>query len=234
MKNFLPILSFFIFIGLAHGGTVTKKLELSAIGIKNFDIDCGAGFLNVVGVEGNNIIEVQAEVDIRGYRGDELNDFIDKYVNLSLEKSNSHAILKSHIEYRSSYRGYMQVNLTIKIPVNMNLKINDGSGLTEIKNVTGNIYIDDGSGKLSVENIKGDVEIDDGSGKISVADITGNVIINDGAGEAKITGIEGSVKVRDGSGSIYIDKVSKDVTITESGSGGLTIRNVDGKVQKND
>jgi len=40
--------------------------------------------------------------------------------------------------------------------------------------------------------------------------------------------------VSDGSGSINIDKVSKDVTITESGSGGLTIRNVNGKVEKND
>ena len=44
--------------------------------------------------------------------------------------------------------------------------------------------------------------------------------------------ISGKVTVRDGSGSININGVEQEVIIEESGSGGLTIRNVKGNVQK--
>jgi hypothetical protein len=60
------------------------------------------------------------------------------------------------------------------------------------------------------------LEIDDGSGSMTVADV------------------KGSVTMEDGSGSIDIDRVGKDVIIEESGSGGVHIGKVDGRVIRRD
>ena len=58
--------------------------------------------------------------------------------------------------------------------------------------------------------------------------------MTDGSGTIFIQQVGGTVKIDDGSGSIHIDGVEKDVIIEDSGSGGLDIRNVKGKVYRDD
>ena len=56
------------------------------------------------------------------------------------------------------------INLTVRVPKNMDVEVDDGSGEVKIAQINGNIQIDDGSGEINIRDIRGDVGIDDGSG----------------------------------------------------------------------
>jgi len=60
--------------------------------------------------------------------------------------------------------------------------------------------------------------------------VTGGLRIDDGSGSMTITGIGGSVTVDDGSGDIEIDDVGGDVILESTGSGGVSIGFVRGRV----
>lgn len=223
----------FLFGSLAFSAQEVKTLKLLAEGINKLEINCGAGFLKVQGVEGLNAIEVKAEIYARGVDKEDMKEFIEDHIKLSLEQKGSRAVLVSEVENHSffSFRD-ASIDLTVNVPIKMDLKIDDGSGSIDIKNITGNLYVEDGSGGIHVENIQGDLEIDDGSGEIEVRGISGDVVIDDGSGSISVANIGGSVTVDDGSGSIDIDGVEKDLTLKETGSGGLHFRNIKGRVIK--
>ena len=193
-----------------------KELSLSAQGIETLEINCGSGFLKVTGYEGRNKIEVEAEIEVEGRRESDAEEFIRKYVELSLEKKGSRAVLISNFKDFPKFfsLGNTVINLTVSIPRNLDLDINDGSGSIRVENIAGNVSVDDGSGSMEIENVEGSVRIDDGSGTIEV------------------NGIGRNVEVNDGSGSIYIDGVEGDVIIKDDGSGSIRIQNVKGKVVK--
>ncbi|MCB0290642.1 MAG: hypothetical protein KDH97_10340 [Calditrichaeota bacterium] len=216
------------------GADKTEKLNLSASGINKLEVDCGSGFLRIAGKAGLNEIRVTAEIEVDGVREGDLDDFIDRNVTLRLEKRGNRAFLESKIDnsFFSNRNGV--INLTVEVPQPMALDINDGSGSIEIRDIEGDIVLDDGSGSLSIERVRGRVEVEDGSGSIDIDQVEGDLEVDDGSGSLTIRRITGSVEVTDGSGSITIDTVSKDVYIRESGSGGLSIDNVNGKVRKRD
>ncbi len=248
----IAISSLFLISTITIASDSVKLLELPEESIETLDIDCGAGFLKVTGIENLDKIEVKAEIELDIHDVEDREEFIRDRVRLSLEKRGSRAVLISHVKNSSFFRRSAHINLTVRIPQNMDLNVEDGSGFIEIETVAGDIMIDDGSGSIDLENITGDVEIDDGSGEMDLENIIGNVEIDDGSGEIdiekidgdlyvddgsgtlRISEISGNVVVRDGSGSIYIDSVDKDVNIKEAGSGGLSIRNVKGRVTKKD
>lgn len=228
-----------------------KELSLSIQGIEKLEIDCGSGFLKVYGQEGLKEIRVEAEIILEGKSEKSAEEFLEKYLKLSLKKRGSRAVLTSGFEsYRSLFSfGNKVINLTVNMPKDMNLdvddgsgsiivndiagdvNVDDGSGSMEIMNIKGNLEVDDGSGEIDVEEINGNVSVDDGSGEISVKGVSGDVSVNDGSGSMTIRNIGGSVTVRDGSGSITIDGVEKDVYIPSDGSGSVRVNNVKGKVK---
>jgi len=209
-------------------------MSLSAAGIDRLVIDCGSGFLHVSGEESLRSIEVEAEIIVNGKRERDMKDYVEENVKLGLKKQGSKAVLVSmfknqfpNINFRTRV-----INLTVRVPKNMDVEVDDGSGEVKIAQIDGNIQIDDGSGEISVRDIHGDVEVDDGSGTVDVRDVTGSVTVDDGSGTIEISDIGESVKVSDGSGSIYIDGVAGDVIIKDDGSGSVKIKNVIGKVVK--
>jgi len=231
------------------------SLNLKTTGIETVRIKCGAGYLKVTGVEGLDQIEVKAMLVVKGIDEDELAEFKEDYVRLSLEKSGSRAILTSDVKSNFSVSSIFKnksarIDLDVRTPKNMKLEIDDGSGSIEINDMNGDIDLEDGSGSTTIENIKGNLAVEDGSGSITLENISGNVKINDGSGSIDIKevggdlkvddgsgsmdiyDIKGSVVVDDGSGSINIDGVEKDVYIKNAGSGGLSIDNVKGNVKK--
>lgn len=229
-----------------------KKLSLPAQGIEKLDIDCSAGFLKVYGIEGLTKIEVTAEIIVEGKRVDDEEEYIRENMELSLEKRGTKAVLISkfkksfpHISFRTRL-----INLTVNVSKNINMKIDDSSGIMSVEDINGQLDIDDSSGDIYIKDIQGDVDIDDssgdveaiaisgsfsiddGSGGIDVKGVGGNVFIDDGSGSIYVNDVGGSVTVSDGSGSINIDGVEKDVIIRDDGSGGLKIRNVRGNIRK--
>jgi len=236
-----------------------KTLSLSSEGIEILNIDCGAGFLKVKGIDGLKNIEAQAEIIIKRVDKDEAEEIIEKYIKLSLEKKREKAFLEAEIDYSGSFfdrlfgeNPQVLINLTVNIPKGMSLNVDDGSGFVDIRHVEGKVDLDDGSGEIYMEYIKGDVHVDDGSGELELVEIEGSVEIDDGSGELvlkNITGdvniddgsgeliaenINGNIRVEDGSGSIRIDGVDGDVIILDNGSGSVSINNVSGKVVRSD
>ncbi|MGD9899921.1 MAG: hypothetical protein AB7T22_12420 [Calditrichaceae bacterium] len=245
---------------MAVDNSNVRKLNLNTDGIETFKIYCGAGFLKIQGDE--NLDEIQVNADIVGKNGNEkeIRQYLDEYLKLELTREGSQAILRSEINsdghsfFSTILDKYpdIEVNLTVKVPAALKLYVDDGSGYIEINNmnsyveiddgsgdlvvrgVGGDLLIDDGSGDLEIDDVSGNVDIDDGSGHVKIKNVRGNVTLDDGSGNVNISQIGGSVRVDDGSGSITIDGVEKDVIIDDSGSGGLDITNVAGRIQRND
>jgi DUF4097 and DUF4098 domain-containing protein YvlB len=197
-----------------------KDLSLSAADISRLKTDCGAGFLAIKGDKEAKSIEVKAEIVIDDMRGEKAEEYIHKNMRLTLHKEGQNARLESHFENRRSFvrafldRTNARINLTVTIPYDLNIDVEDGSGEIVIENVGGQILIDDGSGEIEITSVSGDVEITDGSGWVYVGNIDGNVTVDDG------------------SGAVEIEYVKGDVEIIDAGSGRLDISHVDGKVIK--
>jgi hypothetical protein len=256
---FLLCIIFFLNAIFADEYIEEKNLNLSTEGIEILNIDCGAGFLKVKGIDELKNIEVHAEIIIKRVDKDEAEEIIEKYIELSLEKKGENAFLKAGLDYSGSFfdrlfgeSPQVLINLTVNIPKGMSLDVDDGSGFIDIRNVEGkvdlddgsgetlmeyikgNVYVEDGSGELELVEIQGNVEIDDGSGELVLKNITGDVSVDDGSGEIIVENIDGTIKIDDGSGSINIDGVSGDVIILEDGSGSVSTNNVSGKVVRSD
>lgn len=258
MKRLLFILAVLTFLaGTALADyTETRNMQVSAEDVEVLRIDCGAGFLEIKGVEGLEVIEVKAEIFLDDMSGKRAEEFIEDYLNLDLTARGRTAKLVSNFEkgnflskmFRSE--GSKVIDLTILVPPNIELRIDDGSGYIDIRDMEDDITIDDGSGDIICENIKGslniddgsgsvelndiggDVDLDDGSGMMSIANVTGDVRVDDGSGNIDIRNIEGTVIVDDGSGNIRIDRVGEDVRIIDEGSGHCSITNVEGDIDR--
>jgi len=238
----LPVIAF------AENYRETRNLELPAAGLHLLTIRCGAGELNLKGMEGIDSIQVLAEIESEGTDQEAFQLLADKMIQLDLRRENSRALLSSDIVVPPFTNIEARIHLKIQIPVNMNVRIIDGSGSILAANFNGNLQIDDdsgailaenisgrilikdGSGDIEIEDVIGSIEIDDGSGEIVIRNATGDVKIKDSSGGIEINDIGGNVSVSDGSGSIDIFRVKKNVFIRQSGSGRLEIDGVQGKV----
>lgn len=210
----------------------TKSLTLSAEGLKGLEIRAGAGSLTVTGRDGLAAVEVKAEIVVKGVQDKDMDSYIADRIELTLEKKGDRAVLVSRGRDRSrlfDFGSDAVINLTVSVPKALTLDIDDGSGSMAVEDVAG-VRIDDGSGSIRVGRIAGEVEIDDGSGGIEIGDVTGDVSVEDGSGEIVIRGVGGTVTVDDGSGSIDIEDVEKDVRLVSTGSGGVDVTNVRGRV----
>lgn len=239
---FLPVLSF------ADTRHETRHFELSTTGIDILVIDCQAGSLDVSGVAGRNRINVVAEIKLENITNGSHRKFFENNIVLSLEKLSNKAILLSKITAPSLTGDQTGIDLALKVPRKINVRVIDGSGPIRIRNIFGNLEIDDdtgsirvanivgrvnvddSSGSIDIEEIRGRVEVKDGSGSIDINLIEGDVSVTDGSGPLTIQDIGGNVTVSDGSGSIEINDVTKNVFILEAGSGELSVEGVKGKV----
>jgi len=229
------VIGLFMFSGsLLYSHERTQNLNLSASGIETLKIDCGAGDLKVQGDDSVQNIEVIAEIVLKGRSEKDAQEYIDKYLRLTLDKNGNRAELTSHFKSKFGMSSWKtkQINLTVVIPADLKLKINDSSGEMRIWDVDGQLEIADGSGSIELEKIGGDVEIDDGSGSIVVRSVRGNVFIEDGSGSISVENVTGNVKIDDGSGSIKVLDVGGDFVLLDDGSGGLSVSGVSGQIKK--
>lgn len=138
---------------------------------------------------------------------------------------------------------YARIDLVVKVPAGMNLRVEDSSGSVEITGVgeveiddgsgsmqlrgVAAVVIEDGSGSLRIEDVAGSVTVEDGSGSLRIEEVAGNVTVNDGAGSVRIRTVGGDVSISDGAGSIEVTSVGGTVRIG-AGSGSVTVRDVEG------
>ena len=222
----------------------TRELSLPAEEIDRLEADCGAGFLKLSGEEGLKNIEVKGEIKIDGV-GDVVGKaLLDANLRFSLERKGRTAILtaepkpagKSFASLISSLFGKLPdgfIDLTVRVPKNLDVKIRDGSGDIEVRELSGDLEIRDGSEDILATALGGDCRIIDGSGDITVQEIAGNLFVEDGAGDVLLTAIRGDVEIRDGSGNLRIDGAGGTVTVKD-GSGDIAVKHVGGDIRIKD
>ena len=240
MKFIMLIMFIFPLAVSAKSFGEVKELSLSSEGISAMEIECGAGFLKVKGVEGLDEIKVKADIIAGNKKGDKLREFIEDNVELSLERQRDRAVLISRIGPQGFSFSFFSMNgpnyridLTIEMPVGLNLAIKDGSGNIKLSNINGELDIHDGSGSIEVADVKGKVEIHDGSGGIDITNVNGDTEINDGSGSISVKGLTGDLVITDGSGGIKAEDVKGDLDIRD-GSGSLWTTDIDGNVRIHD
>lgn len=200
----------------------TAELDVPTDGIRLLDVIARAGSLEIEGRSGAREIQVEATVcasDAERMQG----------LEVTLDRSGSTVNLETVFpdHDRNWSNGYARIHLVVAVPAGMDLRIEDGSGHTEVQGV-GSVEIDDGSGHLTLRDISGDVEIDDGSGHVEIFDVVGHVEIDDGSGGITVSGVQGGVRLTDGSGPVEVDNVSMNVVVTDKGSGPVVVRDIDG------
>ena len=213
-----------------------KQLQIDAKQIDTLVAETAAGDLNIQGVDGLTQIMVTADVYTYG----------DIESNLSLKQSGSKAKLVADFDSNISFKRSPYIDLTIQVPSNMMLDIDDGSGDIEIKGVMADIKLDDGSGdvwikggknlniqdgsgSVQINNTTGKLTLEDGSGSINLKEIGGDTYIDDGSGDLNVANVNGTVVIDDGSGDINVEN-TLGLSILESGSGDLSIDNINGSV----
>jgi hypothetical protein len=237
-----------------------RTLSKSASNVKEFAIKAGAGFLVVKGESGASDIRVEADlqVDEGNYELslDVSGDTAELIADANTANKSNWFGDSPKIDLTVAIPANIKLNITdgsgslTVTNVNGDLHIKDGSGSMEVTNIGGNAVIYDGSGSIEVKNIHGSLTIDDGSGSIDIRKVSNAIVIDDGSGGMNIVDAGASVQIEDGSGSILIkgakghviiddgsggidlEDLEDGVTIIEAGSGGLSMTNVKGKVEK--
>lgn len=210
-----------------------RSLNLDTSGISILDVVAGAGSLEIIGVDGLLEIEVVAEIVVPGRNDDKARKIIESDMVLYLEKNGDKAELHSYFDHSSwGFRNSPAIALTVRMPMQLNLEVKDGSGGLDVRNVRGDIMLEDGSGSITMEDVGGRIEINDGSGGLNVSRAGGDVSIIDGSGGIKVRGVAGSVVIDDGSGSIDVSDVEVNLIIEDDGSGGLNFSDIRGRIEK--
>ncbi|MGI9204513.1 MAG: hypothetical protein ACR2Q3_10910 [Woeseiaceae bacterium] len=210
-----------------------RELSLDSRGIDTLSVGNGSGSIDIVGVANASEISITATLVVPGGNEDKARKRIEEDLRLTLRQDSDTAVLVAYFERGGwfNWNDEPSVSLEIRMPENMHLAVDDGSGSIDIDGVRGDILLDDGSGSIELTDVGGQIEIDDGSGSISADRVGGDITVNDGSGSIRIRGVAGSVTVDDGSGSINVSDVEQDLTIIDDGSGGLDFSNIAGRVK---
>lgn len=217
-----------------------RNLNISAVDISRLKIDCGAGYLKIIGKENTDQIYVTAKIEARNIAQDRIQTILEKYLELSLKKKGRMAELISTVDKSKSLFSLILhptqniiIDLKVEIPREMDVVVDDGSGYIEVRHVNGEIRVDDGSGYIDISDSKGNIEIDDGSGDITIQEIDGKIELDDGSGDISIKKSKSKIRVDDGSGDIYIYNIQGDVTI-DDGTGEMVLNEIEGEVRVDD
>ena len=195
----------------------------NAAGASKIVIDARAGSLRVNGKSGSR------EVRATGTAYASTKDLLDD-VRLTTERRGDQVVVLVDIPERDGWDDDMQalLDLTIEVPDNIALEIEDSSGEAHVVGV-GGVEIDDGSGSLILESLGGPLTVHDGSGELRIEKVRGDVRVRDGSGEIEVREVTGSLTIEtDGSGAIDVDGVTERMHVESDGSGPINARNVGG------
>jgi DUF4097 and DUF4098 domain-containing protein YvlB len=233
MRGLIVVAMFVASLASAEFGgyTEARNLQLPADGIAVLELDTGAGSLTITGVADAEDIRVNAQIRIIEDDEQTIRKVIESDMNLALERNSDRARLTATFDDKFwGGSDEHSIDLEVRMPASMKLKVDDGAGPIDIREVSADIRIDDGSGPILIRNI-GNLRIDDGSGSINVHAAAGDVTIDDGSGLISVEQVGGSVIIDDGSGAIDIRDVEYDLIIVDEGSGSLAVSDIRGTVK---
>ena len=144
MRGFIVMAMFAVTLAQADSGTYSevRDLTLQSAGLSEFVIDAGAGSLVVTGVEGAATITVTATIFIEDNNEKEAQILIEKRLDLTLERDGDRAVLESGFESAWHWDGNATIDLDVRMPAGIALRVDDGSGSTSITDVNGDVLVE--------------------------------------------------------------------------------------------
>lgn len=218
-----------------------RKATIDVAGAKRLVVRAGPGALNIRGESG------RSQLDAIGRAcADSAADLRKLTMEVSRDGATVTLTAAPQPEAVWTFTGDpFYLDVTVRVPAELAVKIEDGSGDIEVVGVAeldvhdgsgdlqatriaGNVRIDDGSGEVRIETVGGDLRLADGSGTVTIDSVRGNLLIeDDGSGDLNAQSVAGNVRVvDDGSGEIRIRKVNGHVHVEGDGSGGIYVDEV--------
>jgi len=202
--------------------SAARTAQLEAAGATKAVITAGAGELRVRGERG------RAQLQADGQACGSSQAVLDQ-IQLESRREGATLIIKTVLPEGGVSDGYARLDLTVVLPDNLEVSIEDSSGPFALQNVRSAV-LTDSSGDLEIRDIAGDLTVTDSSGQIEIARVGGNLSVNDGSGDLAIDEVRGEVRIPvDSSGNIRIRRAGSVHIVTDS-SGDISIAQVLGDV----
>ena len=196
------------------------------------EIRSGHGFVIVKGEPELDEITVSAEIRVPAPNRDKAEEIKSEYMDLSLTADSNTATLIGSFRDYIVWRGdHGSVRLTVRIPDNIDVKIDDGTGFIEVSDLDADLSILDGSGSIDLKNIGGSVSIEDGAGWIDIDQVEADVTIEDRSGAISVSRVAANVSIDDGAGNINVRDVTGDLTLIDNASGRFRFSGVKGVIR---
>jgi Putative adhesin len=127
-------------------------------------------------------------------------------------------------------RGDVEVDYTIVVPQDAQLRSTSGSGDLVVRGIQGPANFTCGSGDVTASEIVSDVQALCGSGDIKLSEIKGHARVTTGSGDITLDTIQGEARLQTGSGTIEISNPG-DAVEANTGSGDITIKGASADVR---
>jgi DUF4097 and DUF4098 domain-containing protein YvlB len=206
-----------------------RNLDIDPAGLKALTLVLGSSDAQVEGVSGIKRIEVRGkacaseEEWLKDLTVDQERGGDRVRVTTSKNRSGTHINL-----FGSSYA---YIDLTVRIPVDLALEVDAGSGDADVTNLA-SLRFTSGSGDLKAHHVVGDVLVKVGSGDAIIDDIGSLNVERVGSGDIRASNSRGDIKVGHvGSGDVTFADVRGSVRIESVGSGDVGIRRTSGDVE---
>jgi hypothetical protein len=207
------------------------------------------GDIEVRPAESDNIV-VDVRKTIRASSKAEA-DRLDRDFIFSVRGEGSTYRIRSNLDdpgFHSSPRQRFRSSLTISVPRQAAVRVENRSGRVLIQNLTGNQIVFNRYGDVDVRDVTGNLDIENRNATVTVQDVTGSVAISNRYSNTTVKNIGSDLRIQTRNGSIDVASVKGNATIenryapisVEDVQGDLTIsgrnnsvdvRRVDGDIQ---
>ena len=204
-----------------------RKIEGSRL--RTLSLRTGAGSIEIVGEENRRSIEIVGIVSTHAENFGEAKRIAGE-VRLNVQaEGTENPIVRVSEPRLSSADQYYSYDLTVKVPHNCQISLEDSSGPIEVGGLVSGLRIENESGSGAVESVTGGIVIQTAGNRTTVKDASGHLQLKDGVGDIDIAGVTGDVEIQDGGGRLFVQNVSGNVTASDNPSG-ATMKNIDGDV----
>ena len=122
-------------------------------------------------------------------------------------------------------RRYFKSSMTVQVPRQSLVQIDNRQGRVTVQNLTGRQNIVNRFGPVEVRHITGALEVENRNGPVTVEDVTESTTISNSYSSTSARNIGGNVKIHNRNGSVAVSGVQGTATIANS-YGPITVENV--------
>ncbi len=207
----------------------SANLEAEAVPGRSVEIHNIYGSVEVEPGEGDRII-VNIEKTVRATSREQAERLEPEMYFTITDRGDSYVVQSNRDDLRSSVRRRFKTSLTIQVPAESSLTVNNKYGLVRVTGLRGDQAVENRHGGTTIRGVTGSVRIEDGYGPVVTENISGSVGIVNKYGSVTVTEIGGDAVVENKYGSVHVAGVVGDATIDNKYSL-VSVERVGGRVQ---